>query len=80
MCSSDLSVSRYAYAPVFSGGDDGDRTAIARLGPEVQNPAYRPHPSRTLPLEQRQQLLWAGVLMVVSVTAMAVFFSSKQPR
>ena len=72
-----LAVLRYAYVPVFT---PSDKTAVARLGPEVPNPAYRMRPGKTLPLERRQQLLWAGMLIVISTTAMVVFFSSKHPH
>jgi hypothetical protein len=70
-----LSVARNAYAPVYVAGEE---VAVARMGREVPNPAYHSRPSETLPLERRQQLLWAGMLLIVSTTAMAVFFSSKR--
>jgi hypothetical protein len=70
-----LSVARDAYAPVFAAGEN---VGVAQMGREVPNPAYHRRPSETLPLERRQQLLWAGMLLIVSTTAMAVFFSSKR--
>jgi hypothetical protein len=73
----DLTVSREAYAPVFSAGEI---TTVAQLGPETLNPGFHPRPAETLPLERRQQLLWAAMLIVISTTAMAVFVSSKQSR
>ena len=72
-----LSVARNAYAPVFAAGEN---VGVARMGREVPNPVYHPRPSGMLPLERRQQLLWAGMLLIVSTTAMAVFFSSKHPH
>jgi hypothetical protein len=69
------SVARNAYAPVFVAGEE---VAVARMGSETPNPIYHARPSETLPLERRQQLLWAGMLLIVSTTAMAVFFSSKR--
>jgi hypothetical protein len=74
---SALAVSHEAYAPVFPAGET---TVVAQLGPETLNPGFHPRAAETLPLERRQQLLWAGMLIVISTTAMAVFVSSKWPR
>ena len=53
------------------------RSAVAHLGPEESNPAWRPRPDDRPYTERHPHLLWLALLLMVCSLALVAFRSSK---
>ncbi|HTP25185.1 MAG TPA: hypothetical protein VMK12_05915, partial [Anaeromyxobacteraceae bacterium] len=70
-----LSAPRYDYATLFT---EEPGAARATLGPELENPEYRPRPDERPFTERHPALLWVALVLVIALLGGIALRSAKQ--
>jgi len=70
-----LAAPRYDYATLFSQESGAARAA---LGPEQENPEYRPRPDARPFTERHPALLWVALVLVIVLLGGIALRSAKQ--